>query len=523
MGAFLSTLFSGFASVLGSIVGYIAQVLAGLIVHLLLTPALALASGLLKMTLFKSWALTGHGVVAAAVQRLFGDMAVVSVAVALVAFLWGLFRRMMGGLSGTGVTWQDIGEGVGIYALMLAGGFEGLTLLFHVTSTVAQGFIQAASSMQASLYHLSFTPTSGAAASVGVIVAVLFWPTTLLLIAGFMFWAIFQWLSRELDLIVYVGLLPVTAALGLSGNRQPFQWNWNEAMGAIFAQLSMALMWWVAFLVLTAHGNGHLIPTNPPINKTITPGTATSFLQLALAAVAFSMVARAPSMLQSLTGHQHAGVASMALGFAGGALLARTARSSMAMSSAGQAVGALQKAGESGAQVRMMNKAARPTASQRLENSKLGNWVANSRVGRWDQRVSSGSNKVSSIYRGAKAAGRSVMNNAATAPAGHLARAGAHAQASGMVHQQTLDTFRAAQARGVAASMGVPQSSVGKAAFDLTGITEEKQGQLLRGYDPDHPLEKKTRARVVSLSEYRARNRPLYVDASAPHDTRKTN
>jgi hypothetical protein len=56
---------------------------------------------------------------------------------------------------------------------------------------------------------------------------------SLLILAGALVWVCVVWIMRMVDLVFYVGLLPVAAALTFTGNKAAFEWDFDEAVGAV--------------------------------------------------------------------------------------------------------------------------------------------------------------------------------------------------------------------------------------------------------------------------------------------------
>ena len=291
---------------------------------------------LLKLTIFKPFSLTpaanGSNVVAGAAETVWAFMAALSVAVAFVALVWASYANVWGSFAGRSQfarsAWADVLDGVGIWLLVLIGGYAFLSMLLNTVNTVTLGFVNLAMQYQ-------FQSVNGATVGAGVIAAILtywLWPSMLLILAGFMVWAIIVWVMRMVDLVVFTGLLPVTAALAITGNKQAWQWNWAEAMGAVFSQVAMAIMWWVAWLFI----GGKLVAVNGSFGNDI--------VRLLMGIAAMTLVAKAPQMLQSITGHRTAGVGGLMMAATGGYLLGRGAMTAARMTPLGQAAGKMTAA-----------------------------------------------------------------------------------------------------------------------------------------------------------------------------------
>ena len=201
-------------------------------------------------------------------------------------------------------------------------------------------------------------------------IASLLYPASLLVVAGFIVWAIVMWVMRQVDVIFYVGLLPVTASLMFVGNRQSFDWNWNEAVGAVLSQMAMAVMWWLAFGLM----GGSFVPPAPHTNAAF----GTEMMHVLLGLGALTLVTRAPTMLQNVTGHRTAGVAGMAMGVAAGALASRGARTALSMTPAGQAGRMLVEGQQAKAKETVASwgdRTQHPSVRERAANSRTGKIV----------------------------------------------------------------------------------------------------------------------------------------------------
>lgn len=349
---------AGVVTALFSVIGY-------LITQGLVTPLLQdVVRPLLGATLFHPFSLTGPGVVAVAARTVWATLAGVSGAIALVALLWGVFLRTGFAAVGGSRRWGEIGEGAGIYALTLVGGYSFLGLLLTAADTVTRALYASTEAMA----HVMTNPATGLVTGAMAFIVSFFIPTALLVLAGVFLWVIATWLMRQVDLIVFLGLLPVTAALALSGNKRPFEWNWQEAEGAVLNQLAMAVAWWIAWVVLTGNGS------QPTLVTAVTRGTNLGlwFLHVLLGIAAFGMVARTPAMLQQLTGHAHAGALGVMAGVAGGALIAKGLATSLKLSPGGQALRALREGREARAAETVAGWAAGPSVGERVAQRGVG-------------------------------------------------------------------------------------------------------------------------------------------------------
>ncbi len=391
-------------SMLTNAASWIAMLFTKVIGHTLLAGLAALLRyvviPLLQATLFKPFSLTGSGFVATVMGEVWHFMVLVSGGVALLSLLWGIFRRVSGASMGSRLAWSEVAEGLGMYALVLVGGYAFLASLLAVANTVTVSLLGATQGYLSALTH----PTFGTAATTlaSAILVYLFYPLAGFALAAVLLWAVVQWLMRQVDLIFYGGLLPITAALSLSGNKTAFTWAWQETMGALFTQLSMAVAWWVAWLVLSAGAGASSTLATPPTHAPAiqlmayragmgggpampTPHAVTFFggsfslLHLLVGIVAFTLVGRAPQMLQNVTGHQHAGVAGLAMGVAAGGMLSRAGRSMLGATPAGAAITQAVRARQAGAEATATRWGAGATVGQGLRAA--GSWMANTKPG----------------------------------------------------------------------------------------------------------------------------------------------
>lgn len=366
-GGFWGWLFGGLTGVLTTFVQWIFS-LGGAIFGWLLAGALQyIVEPLLKATIFDTYGLTGTGLVATVAGDVWRFMLGVSAAVALAGLVYGALSGQFGKISGKGGTFAshgDVLDGLFIYVTTVVGGYYFLSLLLNVANSVTNGLFGVSKGL---LNVVAHNPVVASTATGAAVVAYEFFlPVTGLVLAGVLVWLVFTWLSRMVDIIFYVGVLPLTAALAITGNKRAFQWNWAEAQGAIFSQLAMAVMWWIAALLLGS-------PVPHAASTAGMSSISASILHLALGIVAMAMVSRAPQMLQSITGHQHAGVASMAMGVAAGSLMAGAARGAIGMSTGGQFLGQLKRGQEDKAKAKVASWG-QPGASvgERFSNTALG-------------------------------------------------------------------------------------------------------------------------------------------------------
>lgn len=418
----MSWLIGGLGNIGGLVVRTFLKII-GYAVNLVLKAAVQyLVLPLLKHTVFAPFTLDPTTAVGAAALHVWETAGAVSAGIALTMVLMGVFSRLALAWSGS-KSWAEIGEGIAVWMAVLVGGWGFLNLLLGISNAGTQALV---SNMQQvvniALNHNMATGITGAAAAVFVD---LLWPVSGLVIAALLIWVVGIWLMRQVDLVLYAGLLPVMAALGIGGNKTPFKWAWSEAMGAVFNQLAMAVILWIGFLFL--HGaSAH-------------PSVLQQFKDLFLAGTTFTLAARAPQLLGNLTGHHSAGsghlLAGMALGYLGGKGLSTAVRSTPL----GQAAGMAMQGREAKAQAQVTSWAGRTSLGERFKASTPGlaigakmaatgaalgrtpvgqatSWAANTSVGK-------------ALGRGAQAVARPVQTAASFAyqplsTLGHMAAGG---------------------------------------------------------------------------------------------------
>lgn len=352
------------SGVAGPFAGFILNVIGWILLHLLVHPLMQyVIAPLLENTVFHPTTLTGSGTVAKMAGDFWRLSAGVSVGVALFGGSWGVFTMLIGAVGQNARDSRSYVEAVVIYLFVLMGGFLFMSTLLSIANVVTTELVQTSFAISA----FTSNPVVGVGSGVAAGIASLLYPASLLVVAGFLVWAVVMWVMREVDVIFYVGLLPITAALMFVGNRQAFDWNWNEAIGAVLSQMAMAVMWWIAFSLM----GGRFVPTAPTSNAAF----GTEIMNVLLGIGALTLVTRAPSMLQNLTGHRTAGVAGMAMGVAAGALMSRGARTAMSMTPVGQAGRMLVEGQQAKAKETVASWGSR-------EHRSVGERAANSNTGR---------------------------------------------------------------------------------------------------------------------------------------------
>lgn len=492
-GGFWGWVFGGLAGVLTTFVQWIFSLIGALTGWLLAAILQYIVEPLLKATIFDTYSLTGSGLVATVAGDVWRFMFGVSAAVAFAALAYGALSGQIGKISGKNSSFAshgDVLDGLLVYVLTIVGGYFFLSLLLSVANSVTNGLFDTSKGL---LNVVANNPTVASTVTGAAYVAYEFFlPATALVLAGVLVWLVFMWLSRQVDIIFYVGVLPLTAALAITGNKRAFQWNWAEAQGAIFSQLAMAVMWWIAALLMGSPApsntyttaTGSLAVNSSPVlpsqvaqalqsysgavvthaaSTAAMPSISSSILHLMLGIVAMAMVGRAPQMLQSITGHQHSGVASMAMGMAAGSLMAGAARGAFSMSTGGQFLQQMKNGAESKAQAKV--------SSQGQPGSSLGERFRQSAVGQKASKVGGAAMSLAAEKTG------NVAEAIGSSRAGQFAKGAAQQFATGTtagvamtsaVRAASPHVKRASQtaARGVSSAVGAvtqPRVSMGRA------------------------------------------------------------
>ncbi|MHB1926577.1 MAG: hypothetical protein ACYCRD_04845 [Leptospirillum sp.] len=335
--------------------------LVGSLVWIVARAIFGLVFNFVNATVFSPLSLTG-GPIGYAFNIAWIAMRDASGAVALAMLAWGVVRHNLSYISGKKVDRSEMAEGFMVWVAVVLGGTLFFTLLLTVADsvTVSMSHLAAVGAIQ----QLNCMPqegalTGGLAIAGAGIVSMSLMPAALLVIAGILCWGVFVWLARLVDLVFYCSLLPVMAALSVGGDKKYFTWAFNEAMGAIFSQMAMAIAWWLAWLMF-------IQPTGPLSG--IGTGIWSQFIHLGLLAVGLSLFARSPQLLQRITGHSSAGVVSLAMGVAAGSLMASGARSAFGASKMGVLSNKLKEgiAAKSASELEARGQDAGPTVGRGL-------------------------------------------------------------------------------------------------------------------------------------------------------------
>lgn len=358
----------------------------------------ALFSWILHVTVFASYSLTpgANNPVGNAAHAVWANLALISGGVAFAVLAVGIGSRLLFAPVRSKTEWADISEGVLMWGATLFGGYGMLTLFLKVANTATVQFQKIAlHGMLQFLKQPNAISLTGQALSVAALFLVdLIWPIVALILAIVFLRVILMWIMRQVDLILFVGILPIMAALSVGGNRRPFQWAWTEALGAVFSQVSMALL-----LVIASTITVHYYNANPAaagtryLNPSIVavPGFAATaqgaigtavhdVMSMVVAAIAFSLVLKGPVWLQEILGHRHAGVSNLAMGVAGGMLLARGAQAAWRMSPLGAATGMMSEGLQQRGQRKVLEGSHGPSAGERFQGTRMGKALAAART-----------------------------------------------------------------------------------------------------------------------------------------------
>ena len=326
---------------------------------------LKLASDILGATIFRPFTLfTGSHTlttVGTVTNEVWATLATISAGVALVMVLMGVFsRHMLTGLNGQ-QSWTEIGEGLTVWMAVLAGGWGFLNLLLGISNAATHALVGSINTIVPLITQLHGTTSmTGVGAGVATVFTRLLWPLSAILMAALLIWAVGVWLMRQVDLVLYAGLLPLMAAIGIGGNKTPFKWAWSETLGAVFNQLAMAFIMWIGFLFLSQESHSTLVG---------------QFVEILLAITTFMLVARAPQILGHITGHQSAGGSHLIAGMATGYLAGKGLQAAAKATPMGQAVGKAMEGQTARSAAKVTSWAGRASVGERLGNTKMGQRV----------------------------------------------------------------------------------------------------------------------------------------------------
>lgn len=438
-----------------------------------------IAIPLLNATVFAPFTLTGSGcanggttceghIVSAAFQTGWHVMAAASGGVALIMVLWSALRVHLGATSGSGSDKSGIVDGLVTWAAVLIGG----QWFFETMLAVANGITVSLVTYGDKLANMVAGTPEASVTTVALlwVMAEFFGGVLLLVMVGIFMWLVITWLWRQVELVFFTSLLPILAALSIGGNKQAFEWGWNEAVGALFAQLAMAVAFYFAFLLMRSY----------PLPTGSWSGTAfgLAFVHLLLGATTLYLVGKAPGMLASLTGHRHAGFGSVAAGVAAGSLMGRGMSTALRMSKGGAALHAIAKSKERSAEASAGAGGDRMTVGEMVMGTSNNRTAIGKRVDTALDRVKAGGGRA---YSDAKEAfkGTSVgmgLSLAAESTAGKMALFPARvvAGAAGSVAKAAVMKARSAASYAVQ-----PRTTLGRdlsRSYGNAGLAEAQIG-----------------------------------------------
>lgn len=333
---------SGLAGLLGEVVRLILWIIA-FIGDVIVWGAAQGVLWLLNHTIFEPFTLSPRTELGATLLHVWLLAACVSSGIALVEIAYGVLSRMTQGAIGGMRSWGELFEGLMVWAAVLLGGWTALNLLLGVSNIATQAMVSGLHTMISQAWdplhnpliskNGNFVITAGLTAYLGTVLIAVTQPASGILLMGSVVWVIGVWLMRQVDIVVYSGILPIMAALGIGGNKQPFKWAWSEAMGAVFSQLAMVTVIWIGMTFITTGVHQHA-------------SIGAAIIDSLLAMSTFVVAARAPEMLAQITGHRYASSGHMLANIAGGYLLGRGMEAAFRRSPLGQALAATQGGAE---------------------------------------------------------------------------------------------------------------------------------------------------------------------------------
>lgn len=498
MGA-ISTLVALFFRAVGAIMDYFARGIFKFVLKIL------------GATIFRPFTLVNanHTLspVGTVANEVWATMALISAGVALVMILMGVVsRHILTGLNGQ-QSWTEIGEGLAVWMAVLVGGWGFLNVLLGI-SNAATGALSSTIQNIIPIITQYNGSVAGTGSSLGLatVVTALIWPLSAILMVALLIWAVGVWLMRQVDLVLYAGLLPLMAAIGIGGNKTPFKWAWSETMGAVFNQMAMAFIMWIGFLFLK----------NQPKNTVLE-----QFIDILLAISTFTLMARSGQILGNITGHRSAGSGHLIAGMATGYLAGKGLQTAVKATPMGQAVGKAMEGQTARSAAKVTSWAGRSSVGEKLGNTGVGqrvkNWahttaesarasIGNSAVG---QKVKDFADAHETIAGGVKKAGQMVGQGVkgATAPVRTaasmmyqpmttLGRMASRGQADSGRVDKGLEGPAGTMNRSAEATMYMAQNGVHKAAGQFfpadngtaNDASYEKLGQLTNSIITRDPI-----------------------------------
>ncbi len=307
---------------------------------------LKIAVGFLQMTALHPEALgqlngngtvTGAGFIFKDAMHFYTLFAGLSGALLLLMLTWGAFQLQNYRITGVGVrddTHSLIGRTV-YSALVIAAGPLIIWTMFHVNNVIVttlldppgRPFYNAFSIVHANLGSIGGTLAAGG-------VAAEFMPLILevlgLAVVVFVLWAIVVWFARQFEIVFWVTLWPVAAALGAADPQQKF-FNYvkSQVVGLAFTQAAMALTLYLTLnITYSLGGSGYV------------KGSGVGALLIyGVMGAGFYFTAQVPKYWKEINGHSTSGGHEMAA-LAGGYMLGRFGSQALAATKMGKMTGA---------------------------------------------------------------------------------------------------------------------------------------------------------------------------------------
>ncbi len=302
--------------------------------------------------------LTGASQVYQVAMEGYWEFAGLSAALLLASLIWGAYQLQQYRLTGIGVK-DDAQSLIGrtVYStLIIIAGPVMIGLLFHINSAVV-------TSLSGGLLkvHLigqpNFATVAGSAVTTGIAAVFLafFWETAALLVVMFLLWAIVIWFSRQFEIIFWITVWPIAAALAASDPQQRF-FNYvkTQVVGLALTQAFMALALYltVKAAAFDPHGTGGFY----------------QFVRYGVMAAGFYFTSRVPKYWQEANGHSTSGGHELA-SIAGGYMLGRFGADMLAHSKGGQLMQAGIERHGAGVRNRLNRQGHQPRPAARLNDA----------------------------------------------------------------------------------------------------------------------------------------------------------
>lgn len=280
---------------------------------------------------------TGAGFIFKDAMHFYTLFAGLSGALLLLMLTWGAFQLQNYRITGVGVrddTHSLIGRTV-YSALVIAAGPLIIWTLFHVNNVIVTTLLDPPGKHfynAFSIVHANLGSIGGTLAAGGV--AAEFMPLILevlgLAVVVFVLWAIVVWFARQFEIVFWVTLWPVAAALGAADPQQKF-FNYvkSQVVGLAFTQAAMALTLYLTLnITYSLGGSGYV------------KGSGVGDLLIyGVMGAGFYFTAQVPKYWKEINGHSTSGGHEMAA-LAGGYMLGRFGSQALASTKMGKLTGA---------------------------------------------------------------------------------------------------------------------------------------------------------------------------------------